>query len=109
LLSSAEPHPPGNCAFLDERGGCRIYGDRPYVCRTQGLPLRWFEEDDDGHTAELRDICPLNDISDEPLGNLSEEDFWTIGAFEGRLAELQREFGESLRRVSLRQLFDSSF
>ena len=34
--------PEGACAFLDGEGGCRVYPDRPYVCRTQGLPLRWI-------------------------------------------------------------------
>ena len=42
------PHPPGACALLDEGGACRIYDHRPYVCRTQGLPLRWIEGDEDG-------------------------------------------------------------
>src|SRR5262245_46152814 len=41
LLVSGEPHAAGACAFLDAHGACRIYADRPYVCRTQGLPLRW--------------------------------------------------------------------
>ena len=43
---ASEPHPTGACAFLDGDGACRIYADRPYVCRTQGLPLRWFAEDE---------------------------------------------------------------
>src|SRR5512134_1307867 len=45
LLASGQSHLPGACAFLDDEGGCRIYADRPYVCRTQGLPLRWIEGD----------------------------------------------------------------
>ena len=55
LLATGTPHAVGACAFLDERGACRIYAQRPYVCRTQGLPLRWSEEGDDG-TVERRDI-----------------------------------------------------
>jgi hypothetical protein len=106
LLSSASPHSPGRCAFLDEDGACRVYDDRPYVCRTQGLPLRWFEDDDRGRTVELRDICPLNDRPDEPLAELSDEACWTIGPFEQRLAELQKGYDGSLRRVRLRDLFD---
>lgn len=42
LLYQGEPHPPGACVFLSEDGKCRIYEHRPYVCRTQGLPLRWM-------------------------------------------------------------------
>ena len=43
LLEDGEPHPEGACAFLDVEGACRIYEHRPYVCRTQGVPLRWIE------------------------------------------------------------------
>ena len=42
LLADEQPHAPGRCAFLDAQGACRIYDARPYVCRTQGLPLRWL-------------------------------------------------------------------
>ncbi|MGB7568294.1 MAG: YkgJ family cysteine cluster protein, partial [Chitinivibrionales bacterium] len=41
LLKTGIPHPKGLCAFLDNKGACRIYEHRPYVCRTQGLPLHW--------------------------------------------------------------------
>jgi hypothetical protein len=105
LLESGDPHPAGQCAFLDERASCRIYADRPYVCRTQGLPLRWIEDRPDGARVELRDICPLNDAG-EPIGGLPDEACWTIGPFEGRLARLQAALdGGALRRVALRSLF----
>lgn len=62
VLHGQQPHPPGACAMLDADGACRIYAARPYVCRTQGLPLRWAEADPDNaaQAIELRDICPLN-------------------------------------------------
>ena len=105
LLSEGAPHPEGACAFLDSEGACRIYENRPYVCRTQGLPLRWIEEEAKTFD-EYRDICPLNDIPDEPLEDLPENECWTIGDFEGRLATLQisRSNGEP-KRVHLRTLF----
>lgn len=87
LLAEGVPHPEGACAFLDEEGGCRIYAERPYVCRTQGLPLRWLDEVD-GEIVEMRDICPLNEVGD-PVEHLAEEDCWTLGPFEERLAKLQ--------------------
>jgi Fe-S-cluster containining protein len=106
LLQSGQPHAPGACAFLDQEGACRIYADRPYVCRTQGLPLRWLDEDDSGDFVEYRDICPLNDEGDvEPIEELPESECWTIGPVEERLAKLQLEFGKSLTRVSLRGLW----
>lgn len=106
LLEHGEPHAEGACAFLDGEGRCRIYEERPYVCRTQGLPLRWIEEDDDGGAYEARDICPLNDEGGPPLEELESESLWSIGPFEARLAERQRAVdGGQGRRVALRELF----
>ncbi|MBN1944768.1 MAG: YkgJ family cysteine cluster protein [Bradymonadales bacterium] len=105
LLETELPHPTGHCAFLDGEGACRIYSHRPYVCRTQGLPLRWFQESDTGALVEYRDICPLNDGA-PPLEELPESACWLIGPFEARLAGLQRLLdGGALRRLPLRSLF----
>lgn len=100
------PHPEGKCAFLNSHGACRVYENRPYVCRTQGFPLRWLEEDEEEDALlEYRDICPLNEEGD-PLVELAEEHCWTLGAVEGQLASLQIEFGgPALKRVALRDLF----
>ncbi|CAM2069666.1 YkgJ family cysteine cluster protein [Sulfidibacter corallicola] len=106
LLGAGEPGREGACAFLDAQGGCRIYEVRPYVCRTQGLPLRWLEEDEEGWL-EYRDICPLNEPG-PPLEELDESDCWTIGPWEGRLAELQKHVYGDRGRVRLRELFDKS-
>jgi hypothetical protein len=107
LLSTGVPHPIGACAFLDGAGRCRIYRNRPYVCRTQGLPLRWLEELPDGSTVELRDICPVNDAG-APLSAFGQELCWSIGPFEERLSALQAAAGGLLRRVALRGLFRRS-
>ncbi len=106
LLRSGRPHPEGACAFLDSHGSCRIYEDRPYVCRTQGLPLRWTGTDGRGSPIEMRDICPLNDLDDTPLETLAASDCWTIGPFEGRLAQMQANTTAGrIPRVHLRDLF----
>ena len=104
LLTQATPRESGACAFLDGAGGCRIYESRPYVCRTQGLPLRWLEEIDDDALVEMRDICPLNDAG-EPIEELPEEICWTIGPFEEQLAQLQYAADKSMPRIALRDLF----
>ncbi len=109
LLTFDQPHPVGKCAFLDTDGACRIYPWRPYVCRTQGLPLRWVDLGE----AEKRDICVLNakEFKNQgaELSRLSVEDCWTIGETESRLAGLQvralGSFQENLPRVKLRDLF----
>ena len=108
LLRDGVPHPPGACAFLDDDGACRIYAQRPYVCRTQGLPLRWLRSEEDGsEPVEARDICPLNagDADEPDLCDLPPEHCWTLGPFEARLAARQASVGPAEERVPLRALF----
>lgn len=111
LLASQAPHPVGKCAMLGRRGECRIYDARPYVCRTQGLPLRWLDVDESFESAvEYRDICPLNEAGEPPLEELEADECWTLGPLEGRLAELQRRSqppADELDRIALRALFAS--
>jgi uncharacterized protein len=103
LLEHGAPHAEGRCAFLDAEGACRVYDERPYVCRTQGLPIRWIEGD-----RELRDICTLNVIG-SPVEELPREQCWPIGPVEARLAAMQTlADGGAQRRVSLRSLFKKS-
>jgi Fe-S-cluster containining protein len=108
LLRGDAPHEPGMCAFLDEGGACRIYEHRPYVCRTQGYPLRWVDEERNS-VVERRDICPLNEDG-PPIESLPADHCWTLGPTEGRLASLQAAFqadplAHALRRIPLRDLF----
>ena len=99
-------HPEGACAFLDGEGACRIYEHRPYVCRTQGLPLRWIEEQDE-ELVELRDCCELNlQDAGTPLTELPAEQCFTLGPVEQRLRE-QAEAAQADTRVPLRSLFRS--
>ena len=106
LLERGAPHAPGACAFLGPEAECRIYPDRPYVCRTQGLPLRWLEEErEDGAIVERRDICPLN-LDGPPLEALPDDACWLLGPVEDRLAALQHGLdGGAGTRVALRSLF----
>ena len=105
LLRDGKPRAPGACAFLDAEDRCRIYDDRPYVCRTQGLPLTWVEETAEG-AGWVRDICPLN-AEGVALEAIDAASCWQIGPFEGRLAMLQaRHDGGELQRIALRALFE---
>jgi hypothetical protein len=109
LLATDAPNAEGACAFLDESGACRIYAHRPYVCRTQGLPLRWLDRDADGTPTEVRDVCPLNAPGDPLIEELSVEECWTLGPFEERLAARQSSAdGGTGERVALRDLFPST-
>jgi uncharacterized protein len=108
LLATGTPYPAGACAFLDRKGLCRIYDARPYVCRTQGLPLHWIAELDDGTVAAMRDICPKNDTG-IPVEELAENNCWTIGPVEEELARLQFEgFVDQMIRIELRRLFSGT-
>jgi uncharacterized protein len=107
LLSKKSPHPKGACAFLSEDNSCRIYERRPYVCRTQGLPLHWIEEED-GKTIAFRDICPQNE-SGTPIEELPEKECWKIGPVEEELSKLQIAITKgTIKRVKLRDLFSSA-
>ncbi|MFP6645709.1 MAG: YkgJ family cysteine cluster protein [Candidatus Latescibacterota bacterium] len=88
LLRDGTPHEVGMCAFLDAEGACRIYPQRPYVCRSQGAPLRWTDHDEEGNIVELRDICSLNEAG-KPIEELPAAACWSIGWAEGALAQLQ--------------------
>ncbi len=107
LLADGQPHAEGACAFLDEAGACRVYKARPYVCRTQGLPLRWVQEGEDDEVHEMRDICTLNEPGTPELVELPTERCWQLGPFEGRLATLQVGLTKNPDRVRLRDLFSS--
>jgi hypothetical protein len=97
--------PVGRCAFLDADDSCRIYAARPYVCRTQGLALRWFEEEEDsGDILDRRDICPLNDAVLDITG-ATDEQLWLLGPYEEQLYDLQEGASGSPDRVALRSLF----
>lgn len=99
------PHPPGACAFLDEEGACRVYSARPFVCRTQGLPLVWFDEDEQGEIEEHREICERS-VEGEALDSLELDELWILGPFEQELSRIQdRRSGGGQERVELRALF----
>ena len=105
-LRAQSPRDAGSCAFLDAEGACRVYAARPYICRTQGLPLRWFELDEGlGEVSEYRDICPLNLEGGPPLETLHDDDVWTLGQTEEQLLDLN-ETAPHAGRTPLRELFD---
>jgi Fe-S-cluster containining protein len=105
MLGQGPPGGPGACALLDGGGRCRVYPQRPYICRTHGLPLRVLEENGRGEIEEHRSICPLNGAVG-PLDRLPEFDLWLVGPFELRLGRIQERFsGGALERAVLRDLF----
>lgn len=101
VLKNEKPHPAGMCAFLSSEGACRIYENRPFVCRTQGLPLLLTNEQGE----KLKDVCPLN-FTEETIDSIPEKDFLLTPAYEDFLARLQMAIDKgAMERVALRDLF----
>jgi len=99
-----EPQQAAACAFL-RNDSCTIYEARPLICRTQGLALR-FEEEQAGVMESLIDICPLNDsmleiiqetevlnldLLNRILVTLEQQDAQGTTRGRTRLADLQSE------------------
>lgn len=119
-VGKLSPHASGTCPFLDENGACRIYEARPYICRTHGLPMRWFEDAeelsdstqdiddmDETEDIEVRDICDLNAASIDVM-TLAPEQCWNVGLPETQLAIMNMcVFGEDSKRISMRSFFEA--
>lgn len=74
-----------NCLLLKD-GLCSIYDLRPVICRTQGLPLAYVDEE--AGAIEVS-ACPLNFPDDYPL---SHEELLYMDPFNSRLAQLNAEY-----------------
>lgn len=101
--SDGEENQP--CVFLRE-DSCSIYEVRPSLCRTQGMALRFQDQNGDIY----RDWCPLN-FSDREEGP-NESDDLNLNALNQMLATAQilheKESPESLgpQRVELKSLWN---
>ncbi|MBM4102826.1 MAG: hypothetical protein FJ263_02085 [Planctomycetes bacterium] len=51
------------CGYLDDKGECIIYPYRPIICRTQGLPLAFYDEPQQGYSVTF---CPKNFADADP-------------------------------------------
>jgi len=101
--------PSASCLLLEEDGRCSVYGSRPLVCRTQGLPLRYPEGTvardalfarSAGEPGELT-WCPLNFIARPPAA----EDVIDAARVDALLAQSNRAASESpLRRTAITEL-----
>jgi Fe-S-cluster containining protein len=80
------------CPLLDELGACRIYPDRPMICRLMGLGL----------VSEVGDViengCPIQDRF-PPYAALGPEPFpldtWEMAEAEAKSAAAERLFGDA--------------
>jgi len=91
------PQTEGSCAFLRNES-CTIYEARPLICRTQGLALRYVEDNE-----PYIDICPLNE---EMIDEMEDKDVMNLDLLNMIVSKLETESaqGKNRPRVSLKDL-----
>lgn len=98
LLSSPLPSDNPRCAMLDASGQCVVYGGRPLVCRSQGLPLRYASDLIPVEAIRSRlptgvvTVCPLNFSKREPRA----EDVLDAERVDQILAILNHRYAQAL-------------
>ncbi len=83
--------PDSSCPFLVEHR-CAIYSSRPLICRTQGLPLLFMNEEQ----WELS-VCELN-FQAYDLQSFTAENTFPLDRFNSRLFLINQSFIESSPR-----------
>lgn len=78
-------HEPGKCRLLFS-GLCLVYGARPIICRTQGMPLGYVDE---GAGSIEVSACLLNFPNEYPL---TQGELLMMDGFNQRLAQLNLEY-----------------
>lgn len=81
----AKPKDHSSCSLL-HNNLCSIYDIRPLICRTQGLPLGYVDED--SGCIEVS-ACRLNFADDYQF---SHEDLFLMDQFNLSLAELNMQY-----------------
>ena len=82
-----------SCAFLHEEA-CTIYEARPLICRSQGLAMKFKEEE-----AEYLDICPLNE---DMLEELTEKEVLNLDLLNMILVQLEKADAENAVRPRIK-------
>jgi Fe-S-cluster containining protein len=98
-LESSETN--SGCPMLDAAGGCRIYAERPLICRSHGLPVKFRQED---NPLESRDICPLNeDVGVDPW-TAPPAAILNLDVLNAQLALVNRLYGGDGRRIPISEV-----
>lgn len=100
-LDAADPFQGMRCSFLEAEGGCGIYGFRPLVCRSHGLPIQFKDiAEAEGEEAVFRDVCYLN-FRAQDIANLPDQDVLNLDTLNTILALLNRQGGGGEKRTEL--------
>jgi len=81
------------CRYLIN-GVCKIYNSRPFICRTQGLPLLY--ENFEGTGFELS-VCQLN-FKDVKVATFNMDNSLYMPPFNSKLYLLNRKFIDALSK-----------
>lgn len=84
-ISLRRPSSDDLCPLL-ENDRCSIYLQRPLICRTQGLPIGYIDEDNERIEVSA---CPLNFPEDHPF---KYDYLLLLDTFNSRLAALNRSY-----------------
>lgn len=87
LESQDDGNIPVACPMLVD-GACAIYEARPVICRTQGLPLIYENEEGEQEV----DFCPLNFTSPGAVEDLREDALVPLDDLNVQLAALNWRF-----------------
>lgn len=89
LALASESTDEGPCPLVDTEGACQLYGARPVICRTHGLPIL-FADESGGRRV---DFCPENF---KGLESLSGESMVDLDALNQMLTAVNAQFCEAL-------------
>ncbi len=97
----------GSCHFLVNKR-CSVYSFRPIICRTQGLPLAYIDEEI--YAIEVS-ACDMNFPQDYAF---EENDLLFMDNFNQRLAELNRQYCQVAQRnpeerIALTDIYNGKF
>jgi Fe-S-cluster containining protein len=103
----------GECGFIDENGGCRLYKYRPIICRTHGLPIV-FHEEQDGQMVGNVSFCDMNFRDIDESFVFDKYNTLNIDAVNDKFFAVNLEFitnnpelgFDITTRIPLRQLMD---
>jgi Fe-S-cluster containining protein len=97
------------CGYLNKQGECEIYPYRPMICRTQGLPLAFYDDDAQGYSVTF---CPQNFTADADKLEFNAENTLNLDHMNDKLFEIHLQFLaehpemnlDSKSRIELKQL-----
>ena len=87
-----EPENPGDCPLVGKDGGCTIYADRPFGCRTYFCGDATLPEGP--RRAEVHALAQRLRTASEHLG---ERELWPLTSWLGRLGDKERKL-KAVRR-----------